>query len=85
MLTYLLTRGDLTPKEVNGHVIDLVMGGVDTVSNNKSRTFKTLAASGMFVLQPVIHVMKLQEKTTSRGVKKNSGFCNTGAVLWQLS
>ena len=32
MLTYLLTKEDLTPEEVNGHAIDVVAGGVDTVS-----------------------------------------------------
>lgn len=32
VLTYLLTRGDLTPEEVNGHAIDVVIGGVDTTS-----------------------------------------------------
>ena len=32
LLTYLLTKEDLTPEEVNGHVIDVVLGGVDTVS-----------------------------------------------------
>ena len=31
MLTYLLTKEDLTPEEVNGHAIDVVAGGVDTV------------------------------------------------------
>ena len=35
MLTYLLTKEDLTPEEVNGHVIDVVVGGVDTVSVEK--------------------------------------------------
>ena len=37
MLTYLLTKEDLTPKEVNGHAIDVVAGGVDTVSVEKKR------------------------------------------------
>ena len=32
MLTYLLTKEDLTPEEVNGHVIDVVANGVDQVS-----------------------------------------------------
>lgn len=32
MLTYLLTKEDLTLEEVNGHAIDVVAGGVDTVS-----------------------------------------------------
>ena len=32
LLTYLLTKEDLTPEEVNGHAIDVVLGGVDTVS-----------------------------------------------------
>ena len=32
LLTYLLTKEDLTPGEVNGHAIDVVLGGVDTVS-----------------------------------------------------
>ena len=29
---YLLTKEDLTLEEVNGHAIDVVAGGVDTVS-----------------------------------------------------
>ena len=37
MLTYLLTKEDLTPEEVNGHAIDVVAGGVDTVSVEKKR------------------------------------------------
>ena len=32
VLTYLLTKEDLTPEEVNGHVIDVVANGVDQVS-----------------------------------------------------
>ena len=32
VLTYLLTKEDLTLEEVNGHAIDVVAGGVDTVS-----------------------------------------------------
>ena len=32
LLTYLLAKEDLTPEEVNGHAIDVVLGGVDTVS-----------------------------------------------------
>ncbi|XP_073228660.1 cytochrome P450 27C1-like [Porites lutea] len=32
VLTYLLTKEDLTPEEVNGHAIDVVAGGVDTTS-----------------------------------------------------
>ena len=32
MLTYLLTKEDLTPEEVNIHAIDVVGAGVDTVS-----------------------------------------------------
>ena len=35
MLTYLLTKEDLTPEEVNGHVIDVVANGVDQVSVEK--------------------------------------------------
>ena len=35
VLTYLLTKEDLTPKEVNGHVIDVVANGVDQVSVEK--------------------------------------------------
>ena len=35
VLTYLLTKEDLTPEEVNGHAIDVVAGGVDTVSVEK--------------------------------------------------
>ena len=35
VLTYLLTKEDLTPEEVNGHAIDVVAGGVDTVSVDK--------------------------------------------------
>ena len=35
VLTYLLTKEDLTPEEVNGHAIDVVVGGVDTVSVEK--------------------------------------------------
>ena len=35
MLTYLLTKEDLTPEEVNGHAIDVVANGVDTVSVEK--------------------------------------------------
>ena len=35
MLTYLLTKEDLTPEEVNGHAIDVVAGGVDTVGVEK--------------------------------------------------
>ena len=34
LLTYLLTKKDLTPEEVNGHVVDVVAGGVDTVRNS---------------------------------------------------
>ena len=37
MLTYLLAKEDLTPEEVNGHAIDVVAGGVDTVSVEKKR------------------------------------------------
>ena len=37
MLTYLLTKEDLTPEEVNGHAIDVVAGGVDTVSVENKR------------------------------------------------
>ena len=36
MLTYLLTKEDLTPEEVNGHAIDVVANGVDTVSVEKN-------------------------------------------------
>ena len=32
LLTYLLTKGDLTPEEVNGHAVDVMAAGVDTVS-----------------------------------------------------
>lgn len=32
LLTYLLTKEDLTPKEVNGHAIDVVAAAVDNVS-----------------------------------------------------
>ena len=32
LLTYLLTNEDLTVEEVNGMTIDVVFGGVDTVS-----------------------------------------------------
>ena len=35
MLTYLLTKEDLAPEEVNGHVIDVVANGVDQVSVEK--------------------------------------------------
>ena len=35
VLTYLLTKEDLTPEEVNGHVIDVVANGVDQVSVEK--------------------------------------------------
>ena len=35
MLTYLLTQEDLTPEEVNGHTIEVVFGGVDTVSKKQ--------------------------------------------------
>ena len=35
VLTYLLTKEDLTPEEVNGHAIDVVANGVDTVSVEK--------------------------------------------------
>ena len=31
-LTYLLQQKSLTPEEVNGHVVDLLMGAVETVS-----------------------------------------------------
>lgn len=31
LLAYLLMKEDLTPEEVNGHAIDIVTGGVDTV------------------------------------------------------
>ena len=34
VLTYLLTKEDLTPGEVNVHAIDIVGGGVDTVSKD---------------------------------------------------
>ena len=34
LLTYLLMKEDLTPEEVNGHVVDVVAGGVDTVRNS---------------------------------------------------
>ena len=34
VLTYLLTKEDLSPDEVNGHAIDVVSSGVDTVSKN---------------------------------------------------
>ena len=34
---YLLTKEDLTPEEVNGHAIDVVANGVDTVSVEKKR------------------------------------------------
>ena len=32
---YLLTKEDLTPEEVNGHAIDVVANGVETVSVQK--------------------------------------------------
>jgi len=32
LLTYLLTKKELTLEEVNGHAIDVVTAGVDTVS-----------------------------------------------------
>ena len=35
VLTYLLTKEDMTPEEVNGHVIDVVANGVDQVSVEK--------------------------------------------------
>ena len=45
MLTYLLTREGLTPEEVNGHAVDVVAAGVDTVRKNrikfKERTFQS--------------------------------------------
>ena len=31
VLSYLLMKGDITPEEVNGHAIDVVFAGVDTV------------------------------------------------------
>jgi len=34
-MTYLLTKEDLTPEEVNGNAIDVVANGVDTVSVEK--------------------------------------------------
>ena len=33
VLTYLFAKEDLTPEEANGHAIDLMAGGVDTVSS----------------------------------------------------
>jgi len=39
VLTYLLTKEELTPEEVNGHAIDVVAGGVDTVSVKKNFVF----------------------------------------------
>ena len=38
---YLLTKEDLTPEEVNGHAIDVVANGVDTVSVEKKRIIIT--------------------------------------------
>ena len=38
MLTYLLTKEDLTPEEVNGHVIDVVANGVDQVSVDQRKS-----------------------------------------------
>ena len=32
VLSYLLAKEELTPEEVNGHAIDVMLGGVDTVS-----------------------------------------------------
>ena len=39
LLTYLLMKEDLTPEEVNGHVVDVVAGGVDTVRNSNDKLF----------------------------------------------
>ena len=39
LLTYLLMKKDLTPEEVNGHVVDVVAGGVDTVRNSNDNSF----------------------------------------------
>ena len=39
LLTYLLMKKDLTPEEVNGHVVDVVAGGVDTVRNSNDNLF----------------------------------------------
>lgn len=45
MLTYLLTKEELTPEEVNGHAIDVVAGGVDTVSGREYNFVVILTAT----------------------------------------
>ena len=32
LLTYMITKGELSPEEINGMALDMIMAGVDTVS-----------------------------------------------------
>ena len=39
LLTYMITKGELSPEEINGMALDMIMAGVDTVSAMLQQTY----------------------------------------------
>ena len=60
LLTYLLTKEELTPMEVNGHAIDVVAAAVDNVSNNCDKV--TSPKTNYFEVLCTVMQISLQEK-----------------------
>ena len=39
LLTYMITKGELSPEEINGMALDMIKDGVDTVSAMLQQTY----------------------------------------------
>ena len=39
LLTYMITKGELSPEEINGMALGMIMAGVDTVSAMLQQTY----------------------------------------------
>ena len=39
LLTYMITKGELSPEEINDMALDMIMAGVDTVSAMLQQTY----------------------------------------------